>query len=159
MIRPVIYVTDASVAAPLYLVEQLSPQSVLLFDLLANDPSTVFHVPDLFYAECANIFWKQCQRGIISPTKAQTDIVSLLTLSFKVTPTFDLVDAAISLSLAHVISAYDACYVALAQREAVPLITADQKLAQKLANLSPPVIWLGHWTPPAQKAPIASPPP
>lgn len=57
--------------------------------------------------------------------------------------------SAAPVAINHGISAYDASYVALSRRHNVPLITADQKLVQKLAGLSPPVIWLGAWTPPS----------
>jgi predicted nucleic acid-binding protein len=53
------------------------------------------------------------------------------------------------LAVAHGITAYDASYVVLAQKQSVPLITADQKLEQKLSGTGLPVIWLGTWKPPA----------
>lgn len=40
---------------------------------------------------------------------------------------------ALALAIAHKTTAYDACYVAAAQRLRVPLITADTKLANKMA--------------------------
>jgi predicted nucleic acid-binding protein len=36
--------------------------------------------------------------------------------------------------------------VALAQRLGIPLVTADQKLHNRLAGTPP--VWLGAWTPP-----------
>jgi predicted nucleic acid-binding protein len=47
---------------------------------------------------------------------------------------------------------YDACYVALLQRLGVPLITADEKLANRLVCSAPQVLWWGKWT-----APVANP--
>jgi predicted nucleic acid-binding protein len=57
MTTPFICVVDASVAVKLYLAEPLATEAIALFGLLTA-PVTVFHVPDLFYVECANIFWK-----------------------------------------------------------------------------------------------------
>jgi predicted nucleic acid-binding protein len=76
-------------------------------------------------------------------------LTSLKGLPLQRTPTFGLADDALSLAVTHGITAYDASYVALAQSQSVPLITADQKLEQKLTVAGLPVIWLGAWKPPA----------
>ena len=52
---------------------------------------------------------------------------------------------ALPIALTHAISAYDACYVALAQRLSVPFVTADQALVRKLAGTSYAVQWLGSF--------------
>ena len=41
---------------------------------------------------------------------------------------------ALQLAVAHGMTAYDACYVALAQRNGIPLVTADEKLVRLLAG-------------------------
>lgn len=46
------------------------------------------------------------------------------------------------------IAYYDALYVALAQRYALPFITADHKLYQRVRHL-PEIVWLGDWSAPA----------
>jgi predicted nucleic acid-binding protein len=59
----------------------------------------------------------------------------------------DLADDALDLALAHGLSAYDACYVALARREAVPLVTADERLVRILkTGGGGSVVWLGDLT-------------
>lgn len=47
--------------------------------------------------------------------------------------------ASLVLAQRHSISAYDACYAALAALLGVPLVTADEKLARTL----PGSVWLG----------------
>jgi predicted nucleic acid-binding protein len=135
-----------------HLAEALSAEPQALFTCL-TDPASVFHVPDLFYAECANILWKQAQRGNCTPAHTTTHYAALARLPLQRTATADLCADALRLALAHGITAYDACYFALAQRQGVPLITADQKLAAKLAGLSLAPIWLGNWVPPASGTP------
>ena len=142
------YVVDASTAVKLYLPESLAAEATALFQLLTATPPANFHVPDLFYAECATIFWKQTRRGHCSRAQAIAFESDLRGLSLRITPTFDLTATALPIALAHDISAYDACYVALAQHLGVPLITADQKLLAKLAGTPLASIWLGAWTPP-----------
>jgi predicted nucleic acid-binding protein len=148
MTAPFHCIVDASVAIKLYLAEPLAAEATALFGLLA-DPANVFHVPDLFYVECANIFWKYVQRHLATAAQATGYLTSLKALPLYRTPTFDLVDDALSLALAQGITAYDACYMALAQRLGLSLITADQKLEQKLAAAGFSVTWLGAWVPPA----------
>ena len=51
-------VVDASAGIKLFLDEPLSERADTLFDHLSDDPPARFHVPDLFFVECANILWK-----------------------------------------------------------------------------------------------------
>ncbi|HKI34803.1 MAG TPA: type II toxin-antitoxin system VapC family toxin [Gemmataceae bacterium] len=153
MTTPYVCVVDASVAAQLVVPEPLSGRAAQLFSLLDKGQAT-FHVPDLFYAECANIFWKKAyQRGVCSPAEAAKALDDLQALPLLRTTSFDLAGDALALALAHGTSAYDACYAALARRLGVPLITADQRLEQKLAGTGLAVVWLGNWTPPAPSTP------
>lgn len=64
------------------------------------------------------------------------------------TATMALAVEALGLASKHSISAYDAAYVALAIRMNVPLITADQRLANRFTAGNPTVTWLGNWSPP-----------
>ena len=140
-------VVDASVAAQLYVPEPLTPQALALFGLLARG-NVVFHVPDLFYAECANIFWKKVQRGVCTVAESTQALANILALPLTSTPARNLAADALILANAHSVSCYDGCYVALAQRVGASLITADQKLEQRLAPAGLPISWLGSWTPP-----------
>ena len=142
------YVVDASTAIKLYLTEPLSAEAATLFGLLSATPATELHVPDLFYAECGSILWKQVRRGNCTAVQATAFEASLRALSLQRTPTFDLIADALSIALAHGVTAYDACYVALAVRLGVPLVTADQKLVQRLAGTPLAPVWLGAWIPP-----------
>lgn len=137
------YVIDASVAIKLFITEEFSESVARLLARLADDPPLALAVPDLFYIECANILWKHINRFGYPPENARKDIESLAQLAIDSHPTATLVTAALDLAMDRSISAYDACYVALAQRLGVPLITADEKLARRFVNTSYKVVWIG----------------
>lgn len=140
-------VVDASTAVQLVFPEPLSAQAAALFALLGAGVS-VFHVPDLFFAECANICWKKVQRNACTEAEALAGLSNILAFPLTSTSCQSLATDAIRIALAEKITAYDACYFTLAQRMSVPFITADQKLVQKL-GASGLVVWLGAWVAPA----------
>jgi predicted nucleic acid-binding protein len=121
--------------------EPLSEAARTLLDAGANHSRKLF-VPDLFYVECANILWKRVRRLGLSANDAQRAMQDLLALALDVTPTEQLTLASLPLALDLGITAYDACYVELARRQAVPLVTADQALIRKAAGRFD-VQWLG----------------
>lgn len=148
MTAPLVYAVDASVAAQVVSPEPLTAQATALFTLLGGGQA-IFHVPDLFYLECANIFWKKKQRGVCSESQAVQALTDLLALPLISTAHAALAVDALKLALALDITAYDACYLALAERLGVSFITADQKLERKLAGSGHAIVWLGAWTPPS----------
>jgi predicted nucleic acid-binding protein len=148
MSAPLVCVVDASVAAQVVSPEPLTAQATALFALLIGNHA-VFHVPELFYIECANIFWKKKQRGVCSENQAVQALADLLALPLISTAHAVLAVDALKLALASGITAYDACYLSLAERLGVSFITADQKLEQKLAGSGCAIVWLGAWAAPS----------
>lgn len=128
------FVADASVGVKLCIQEASSDRALALFkSALAGN---VILIPDLFYIEYANILWKYIQRSGYPEAQAKQDMAYLLHLNLAVTPTADLAPHALDLATRHSISAYDACYVALANLESAVLITADEKLYRRLNGSS-----------------------
>ncbi len=125
-------VVDAGVGIKLFLSEADSPLAEALFESLADNPFAQFFVPDLFFIECANILWKYVRRFQYPIHDAASDIESLRLLALDVVSTADLLPKAFAIATKHEITAYDACYVALASALGVPLITADRKLANRM---------------------------
>jgi predicted nucleic acid-binding protein len=125
-------IVDASVGIKLFLIEDLSDVADRLFDQLTQDLPARFFVPDLFFIECANILWKYVRRFDYPPGKAYQDVADLAALALATVSTADLLQPALELALTYDITAYDATYAALAQRLALPLITADTALVRKL---------------------------
>jgi len=49
---------------------------------------------------------------------------------------------ALEIACLHSVTAYDACYIALAERNGVPLLTADTRLAEALSGGSFKIVTL-----------------
>lgn len=133
-------VVDASVGIKLIVCEDLSDQATELL----SDPHVALDVPDLFFVECANVLWKKVRRGEYLADDAVGDLADLRDIEPSIVSTADLVERAFLIANAEDISAYDACYVALADSLAVPLVTADDRLAAKLAGTGHRVLTLGE---------------
>lgn len=90
--------------------------------------------PDFLLVETANALWKKARRALITPTQAQAAITGLDAMFAQLVPSTELLAAALALALRRDHPAYDCFYVALAQREGAPLLTADTRLAERFAN-------------------------
>jgi predicted nucleic acid-binding protein len=137
-----VWVVDASVGVKPYLPEDLSESAKRLFRTLRAGKVDLF-VPDLFYSECANIFVKYVRRFNTPPAHARESLMNLRSLPLLSTSGSELFTSAFNLALDHGISAYDASYLALAQKLSAPVITADEKLIRKLAGSGADIHWLG----------------
>jgi predicted nucleic acid-binding protein len=137
-------VVDASVAAKWCLPaqrEELVPQAEeLLASYRRNEIR--FLVPDLFWAELANVLWKAARSGRISTERAASALSLVSDLGIPTVASFDLLPQAFSLAISHSRTVYDSLYVALALQFNTEMITADERLANALAAKLP-VKWLG----------------
>lgn len=138
-------VVDASVGIKLFLDEPLSERADALFDHLSDNLPALLHVPDLFFIECANILWKYVRYHGYPREDALLDVIDLGDLNLRAVPTQELIEAALPIALNLGITAYDASYVALSQKLDLPLVTADEPLARRLAGSEFDVRWLGNW--------------
>lgn len=116
-------VVDASVAVKWVLPESGSDRAVLL-----RTSDTDIIAPSLVIAELGNAIWKSAMRGDMSGTDAQTALKSAVAHYHRLPPVEDLMTVALSFAtdLRHPI--YDCFYLALAEREAATLITADERM-------------------------------
>lgn len=137
-------VVDASVGIKLVIAEELSEQAEALFAQLSADDPAHFAVPDLFFVECANVLVKYVRRLNYPAHEAHQDIAQLNALHLERYSTIELTIDAMKLALKFELSAYDACYLALAMRLDVPFITADERIVRKFANTTSKVLWLGN---------------
>jgi predicted nucleic acid-binding protein len=137
------YVLDASVAAKWFLPaggETLSEEAFRLLRLYAKAQAELL-VPDLFFPEFANIFWKaerskRCAAGV-----ADSAIREVIGRGFPTFPSSGLIHPALEIARAYQRPVYDCIYIALAAQTNSELVTADEKLANSMAGM--PVVWLG----------------
>ena len=137
-------VIDASVAAKWFLPpagEPLAAEAQKLLSAYATG-RVRFAVPDLFWAECVNIFWKAVRQGRWTASAAHTAIKLLKQRRFPTASALEVLDEAFSIAATFDRSVYDSLYVALAVRLKAELVTADERLANALAAHLP-VKWLG----------------
>lgn len=120
-------VIDASVACKWFFNE---PLAVEARKLAASDAT--FVAPDLILAECANAAWRRLKAGEITPAHARAFLGSLPPWFESLVPASELHSAAFEMAheLGHPV--YDCLYLALAERERAPVITADRTFADRV---------------------------
>lgn len=137
-------VVDASVAAKWFVPSKNEPHADTAARLLKRyvNGDIRFIVPDLFWAELGNIFWKAVRQGRWQRSRAEEAIRLVQTRSLPSIPAKALLQEAFQISTSFDRSVYDCLYVALAIASKSTLITADERLANALAAYLP-VKWLG----------------
>jgi predicted nucleic acid-binding protein len=83
--------------------------------------------PDLLRVEVSSVLWRHASHGSLTPQQADAAIADLLAFPVTVYPTGPLLRRV--WELRQNVTAYDACYVALAEAVGYPLVTADRRLA------------------------------
>jgi predicted nucleic acid-binding protein len=136
-------VVDASVAMKLFFEEDLSSAADQLFARAAGPDRPRLFAPELFYAQCANVFWKRVRRGDAAAGDVRTRLMDLLALPIESISTASLASRALDIALEFNVSAYDGCYVAAASGLEIPLVTADERLVGLFRKTSNDVRLLG----------------
>ena len=116
-------IVDASVAVKWLFTEEASVESR---QLLAH--RIVLYAPDFILTEAANVIWKKAQRREIADPKPYLEELARLPDVVVLCPSANLVAhaAAIALKIGHPV--YDCLYLACAEVEGSPLVTADTRL-------------------------------
>lgn len=137
-------VIDASVAAKWVLPAAGEPLAQEALELLEDyaDGELRFVVPDLFWAEFANILWKAVRQKRLRPASADGALRAMRERNFPTVSSHSLLIEAFAIATAFDRAVYDALYVALAVTSNSQLVTADERLANALAAHLP-VKWLG----------------
>jgi predicted nucleic acid-binding protein len=136
-------VVDASVAVEFLVELGLTRHACRFFTLaLGPDSESELWAPDLIYSESASALRKLVRLHAIAARSAARAIGQLVRLL----PIAAAGTAALMprvWALRGVLTSYDACYVALAERLQAPLVTADRRLARAQLRNGPRVVFVG----------------
>jgi predicted nucleic acid-binding protein len=133
------YVLDASVALKWVLPEEDSDVA----DKLREEFRQGIHdflSPDVFWAEVGHALARAERRGIIRQPDGSRLLAEILTTPPRLATSFPLLTNAFSIASALRTSFYDCLYVALAERELCPFVTADVRAVDVLQAQHPCVI-------------------
>ncbi len=120
---PSVLVVDASVVAPIVADGGSDGDR-----LRARVRGEVLSAPDLLPIEVLSVLRRQLRLNTITSPQASLAVDDLMDLPIEIYPTKPLLGRA--WDLRNNITAYDACYVSLAESLNCPLLTADARLAR-----------------------------
>ena len=137
------YVLDASVAAKWFLrgADETLLEEAMDVLRLHVARQVEFLVPDLFFAELANLLWRAERRGRCDRETTDGGLSRTVGLNMPSYDSGELAPKAVSIARAIGVSVYDGIYLALSEDAGATLLTADEKLAR--AARGRPVVWLG----------------
>lgn len=129
------FVLDASTTLAWCFEDEATPETEAVLDRLTDDTAVV---PALWELEISNVLLVGERRGRL--TEAQS--ARFVTLLSSLPITLDLagpdLNAVLAAGRRHGLSAYDATYLVLAEREGIPLATQDDKLRRAAAAAGVP---------------------
>jgi len=123
-------VLDASVGVKLVVAEEGHTLARGLFARAVRE-EWALAVPEFTALEVGNALWAKTRRRQLSPALAREGLALFLraTAHGIRVPERVLAEDALAIALAYSVTAYDGCYLALARRLRLPLLSADAKLA------------------------------
>ena len=130
------FVLDASAASALLLDEDGGTQAE---PALVRMQSGKALVPSLWHLEVRNSLLSALRRGRLSGAKLAECLEDLRNLPLGTDSALDL-DAAFRLAEKHELSVYDAVYLELAKRHAIPIATLDRALSRAAAREGLPLV-------------------
>jgi predicted nucleic acid-binding protein len=139
------FVIDASVLVELFVKGDLVDHALMLFDAF-DDRVRRIYAPDAVYYEVAAALRKHEMRSEYSGFRQ--DIGLLADLDLRIIAAREVLMPAAEIAYRYRCSVYDAFYLAVAERHGVPLVTADRRLVNGMANSSIRVIHLSDFVAP-----------
>lgn len=130
------YVVDPSVAVKVVIPEADSGRAIRLRDEYAAGIHSLI-APDIYPPEIANGLVSAERQGRIGPGEAAIFLHDLLLNAPVMFRTNPLLFRAMEIALAHRRAVYDCVYLALAEREACELVTADDGFYRGLRGAFP----------------------
>ena len=123
-----IWVVDTSALIRLFVPDgPLHPEVETAFNRAASGGDLVL-APQLLLAEAANVMLRKRQRGELSAVELVELLQAMMSLPIRYCEHENLILSTCALAEAHGLTAYDALYLALAERQGARLITNDEAL-------------------------------
>lgn len=119
------FVVDASVTLAWCFEDEASPQTEAILDLLSDDTAVV---PSLWELEVSNVLLFGERRRRLTESQTARFVALLGQLPILVDSASVDMQAVLAVGRHHALTAYDAAYLVLAEREGVPLATLDVRL-------------------------------
>ena len=134
-----IFVVDASVAAKWFLEEEHTADALRLLEV-----ADFLHAPEHFSLEIDHVLCKKVRRGELAYELAEEIRKALDQFPIQKLPSAGLRDLAFTIAVFTGRALYDCLYLALALLRGVPMVTADRKLHDALAQgpLAPYLCWV-----------------
>lgn len=130
-----IWVIDTSALIRLFVPDgPCHPEAEAAFRRVGTSTDLIL-APELLLAEAANVLLRKQRRGELSADELRELLCAVVALPVRYYDHAELLLPATDLALAHGLTAYDALYLALAERHGARLLTCDQdldKVAQRL---------------------------
>jgi predicted nucleic acid-binding protein len=138
-------VLDASVGVKLVVAEPGYERAREVLGRALHE-ETPMAAPEFMALEVANALWAKARRRQLTPALAQEGLNLFLraTARFLRVPERVLAADALAIALECGVTAYDGCYLALARRLSLPLLTADAKLRAPPVRRGFDVVLLGE---------------
>lgn len=130
------FVLDASAMLRLFLEDGPMPEGLLEAIGQAESGESLFIVPELFWAETAQVLHRRRRVGQLDSKELKRmwqDVQGLPAQSVRHAP---YITPALALAESHELSVYDALYLAIAYDLQIPLLSADKKLHNAAATLN-----------------------
>jgi predicted nucleic acid-binding protein len=122
--------------------ERFTSEAQFLTDA-QSDGRVELVAPSLLPYDCANAALKAVRQQRIDADFAQRMLTQIELLGVGPVPVDPVLALKYALQFGR--SAYDASYLALAEQEGVPLVTADERLYNSVRGALPWVVWLPEW--------------
>ena len=119
------FVLDASVALAWCFEDEVTSQTDAVLDRLAEDSAVA---PSLWELEVINVLLLAERRGRITESQTARFVALLAQLPIHIDSAGPDMAAVLAAGRHHGLTAYDAAYLVLAEREGIPLATKDGKL-------------------------------
>lgn len=132
-------VVDAGVAFKWFVREPLTTEARRLLS-----PTFELVVPELIWPELGSALWKRVRRQLMTPTEAHDVLHDIRRVPVVTRSMETLMPRALEIALAASRSVYDCVYLALAEADGVPLVTADQRFheAMEETDFSAYLLWV-----------------